>query len=210
MVCQFNNSLEMKNLNDLSILEKVNNYPFNSRFKIFKMPSILNFVPQKFPKVTDVKITDLEEDLNNYSNFTFSRGIVGYLQLEKNAKDSPSFFASEDYDFFSNSFVGNNFYRIKPSFMDIRGIEKNKIKKEFPGKIFPFMYFLQSDNELGKITIRNFSQKFIDEDKYIRGIYVSMGICPKKSGEFTLRALESRINLMYDPENRYKRVDLNN
>jgi hypothetical protein len=210
MVCKFNNSLEMRNLNDLSILENIENYPFHKRFKIFKGHSIFDFISPKFPKITDIKIKKLEEDLNEYSSFNFSRSLVGYISLEKNAKESPSFFVSEEYDDFSRSFVGSSFYRMKPYFMNVGEIEKKKIDREFPGKIFPFMYFLQSDNELGKIIIRNFSQKNREDGNYLRGVYVSMGICPRKSGNFTLRALESRIDNAYNTKKAYEKVDLNN
>lgn len=206
-------SVQLNNSNILRGLENLSGYQFTSSFKIYEDPSIFTtflnpLFKSPFPKISDVKITDLERKLNASSRIEFSKNVVGFLDLGSD-NENIQFFNSRDYNFFSRSFVGNSFYNREPEHLTPNGIHSNRIKPGFNNKLLPFLYFLESEDKSGKIILRDYAMETaIGIRNYQRGLKVKIGLSPKKDGEETLDVLKSMIISLYGKG--YQRLDLNN
>lgn len=198
-----------KTVEQIKKLENVSFYEFSSNFNIFESTFHSRFNLPLFPKVTDIKIANLERELNQISRFNFSKDFVGFFEVGYENNGNLKFFDSKDYDFFSQAFVREDFYKKNKEYLDSEGAFNDEFEIDSSGGILPSIYFMNSDNGVGKIFIKNYIRKnILDNKKYERGINVKIGLSPRKDGEEILDSLKSKIISLYGEE--HQRVDLNN
>lgn len=197
------------NLESVRKLEDLPGYEFSSSFKIFEETPHSRFFLHQFPKITDVKLPKLEVELNKVSRFIFSDGLVGFFEVGYENDQNVKFFESRSYDFFSRGFVGERFYKKNGEYLDENGILTKNIRSDSPEGILPSIYLLKSDNELGRIFMKNYIIKNDSEkEKYEKGIKFKIAISASRDGEEILKSLKNKMLSLYGKE--YQRVDLNN